>query len=467
MIVRTFLDKNNTIISDSYANTGRNPVAELFYGDKGSFNEYSRLLIHFDESRLRELYTGGTFTDLTKLTHRLKMVNTTWVDERLLNTTVYGKDRTSSFDLIVFPIDRTWDEGIGYDSDVVQVVAGESSFDITPSNWFSATTLSAWDTPGLISGSTTGATIAEQHFQFGNEHMDMDLTDHINGIITGDTNHGFAIAFKNAYELLETDIPQYVGFFTRHTNTVYVPYIETTYTQHIKDDRNDFFLDKDNKLYLYVNLGGTPTNLDSIPTVTIRDNNGDVVSAYTQSGVTHVTTGVYSINLNLSSNSGFTEGSLFTDTWSGVTINGVSRPVIELDFEIKAAESWFNIGANTTLPKKIVTTISGLNRGENIKRGDIRKVIVTNRIPYTVNQSQQVDDVKYRLYIKEGRNDYTVTDWHSIEMTTNHNYFLLDTLSLTPATYHLDMKVISNLEVTTYDNVIEFTVVGESENRLG
>jgi hypothetical protein len=297
--------------------------------------------------------------------------------------------------------------------------------------------------------------------------MDMDITDYVNGILTGDTNNGIAIAFKNAYELLQTDEPQYVGFFTRHTNTVYTPYLETRYDEFIRDDRNDFFLDKDNKLYLYVNLGGTPTNLDTLPTVTIADNEGTVVSAFTQSDVSHVTKGVYSINANLSSGSGYAEGSLFTDTWSGITINGISRPPIELDFEVKSAEKYYNIGANTMLPKKIVTTVSGMNRGERIKRGDLRKIIVTNRIPYTVNQTQVVDNIEYRLYVREGRNDYTVTDWHPIEMTVNHNYFILDTLSLTPGSYKLDLKVTSNLEITTYDNIMEFDIVGEAENRLG
>ena len=47
MVVRTFLDKNNTITLDSYNNTGRNPVTELFYGGgSGSTltQKYSRLL---------------------------------------------------------------------------------------------------------------------------------------------------------------------------------------------------------------------------------------------------------------------------------------------------------------------------------------------------------------------------------------------------------------------------------------
>jgi hypothetical protein len=53
--------------------------------------------------------------------------------------------------------------------------------------------------------------------------------------------------------------------FTNNTQTFYEPYIETKYDNHIIDDRNNFILDKLNKLYLYVNVGGNPTNLDALP----------------------------------------------------------------------------------------------------------------------------------------------------------------------------------------------------------
>ena len=48
MVIRTFFDKNNTLIKNSYLNTGRNPVTELFYGGEGKSNQFSRFLFHFD-----------------------------------------------------------------------------------------------------------------------------------------------------------------------------------------------------------------------------------------------------------------------------------------------------------------------------------------------------------------------------------------------------------------------------------
>ena len=102
MVLRTYFDKNNTIISNSIANTGLNPVTELFYGGFDGIEKYSRFIFHFDETRLKNLYDNGTFTDLTKLKHTLRLTNTGSFDTELLNGTMGSKDRTSSFDLILF-----------------------------------------------------------------------------------------------------------------------------------------------------------------------------------------------------------------------------------------------------------------------------------------------------------------------------------------------------------------------------
>jgi hypothetical protein len=104
-----------------------------------------------------------------------------------------------------------------------------------------------------------------------------------------------------------------------------------TYENYIKDDRNNFFLDKPNKLYLYVNLNGNPTNLDAIPSVNIYDPNGDIFSAYTSSSVTHVTLGVYSVDIIVPTTASNLE-TMYNDVWTGLTINGVTRPDITLDF---------------------------------------------------------------------------------------------------------------------------------------
>jgi hypothetical protein len=467
MVIHTYFDKNNTIVSNTIANTGLNPVAELFYGGYDGIEKYSRFLFHFDETRLKGLYDDGTYSDLSKLKHTLRLTNTASFDTGLLNGTMEAKDRASSFDLILFKINQDWDNGVGYDYSVPILASGDYFYSTGPSNWANPKIGFNWSGgTGVYSGSPSGITVTTQHFDKGNENIEMDITNYVNGVLTGNTNYGLGIAFARGYELINTIALQYVGFFTNNTQTFYEPYIETVYENQIKDDRNNFFLDKNNKLYLYVNLGGNPANLDQTPSVNVYDYNGTIFSSYTSSAVTHVTKGVYSIDILVPSNSNNIE-TMYNDVWTGVTINGVVRPVISLNFVVKDSMGYYNIGTNDMLPKKVAVNISGIRNQENIKRGDIRKVIVSARIPYTVEQTQYIDNLQYRLYVKEGNRELTVIDFQPIEMANNYYYFLLDTPSLIPNTYYLDVLATSNLEVTTLKNVCQFNIVNQVELRHG
>jgi hypothetical protein len=461
MVIRTYFDKNNTIVSSQNVNTGLNPVTELFYGGSTGLEQYSRFLFHFDETRLKNLYTGGTYTDLTKLKHTLRLTNTASFDTGLLNGTMAAKKRASSFDLIAFTINQPWDNGVGYDYEIPILVNGDSAYNNTASNWVDAQTGVAWNNGnGVYSGSPSGITISTQHFDKGNENIEMDITSYVNGLLTGNTNNGLGIAFARGFEQMTNGVLQYVGFFTNNTQTFYEPFIETTYDNHITDDRNNFILDKPNKLYLYVNVNGNPVNLDTKPSVNINDG----FLLFSPSQVNHVTKGVYSIDLLVSSADG-TPDTIWEDKWTGIILNSVSRPDISLDFVLKDSMNYYNLGSNDMLPKKVAVTIGGLQNKEKIKRGDVRKVIVSARIPYTVEQTQYLDNIKYRLYVTEGNAELTVIDFEPIEMANNYYYFLLDTASLIPNTYYIDVLATSNLEVTTLKNVVQFDIISQVDLR--
>lgn len=467
MVIRTFFDKNNTIVSNQDVNTGLNPVAELFYGGAIGEQKYSRFLFYFDETRLKSLYTGGTFTDLTKLKHTLRLTNTGSFDTGLLNGTMASKDRTTSFDLILFKINQPWDNGVGYDYEIPILVNGLGAYANGASNWVEAQTGINWaNGTGVYSGSPSAITVATQHFDKGNENIEMDITEYVNGVLTGDTNYGLGIAYARPYEEMNTTTIQYVGFFTNNTQTFYEPFVETIYENHIVDDRNNFFLDKPNKLYLYVNLAGNPTNLDTLPSVNIYDGNGSITDSYSSSQVNHVTLGVYSIDILVPTTASNVE-TMYTDVWTGISVNGLSRADISLDFVVKDSLGYYNIGNNDMLPKKVAVSIGGLQNKERIKRGDIRKVIVSARIPYTVEQTQNISGLKYRLYVSEGSRELTVIDYQPIEMANNYYYFLLDTASLIPNTYYLDIQVTSNLETSTIKNAVQFDIVSQVELRKG
>ena len=459
MVIRSYFDKNNTILRNQVTNTGLNPITEIYYGGTGVSSEFSRFIFKPDLSRLEAFNTDGTIKDLSKVKHVLKLKNTGLFD------LAFTKTRASSFDIIVFRVEQEWDEGTGYDY-AADCVIGESDYKITPSNWTYARSNELWDNgSGVYSGSTTGITINTIHMDSGNEDIEIDITNEINDILSGaTTNYGYGIAFDRITEETPTTELQYVGFFTRHTDTLYEPHIETTYNNPIEDDRSDFYLDKNNKLYLYVNLGGQPTNLDELPTVIINDSNDLAYSSYTQSDVTQVTKGVYCIDINIPTEVDAAEDCMmFTDVWSNIKINGITRPDIELEFPLIDSGKYYNIGTSDELPKDYTFSVSGIMNEEKIVRGDIRKVLVTANIPYTVNQKEVIDNIQYRIYTMEGPNEVTIIDYNDINRSNTYNYFLLDTDSLVSSTYYLDIKSISNNTVKTHKDITKFIIVGLSE----
>lgn len=462
MIFKSYFDKNNTIIEDQYTNTGLNPITELVYGGLNSgntSNTFSRFLFHFDLTKLISQYNEGNLGDLSQVTHKVRMYNSQAFEADLKGKMTFdNKRRASSFDLVMWKLNQNWDEGNGYDY-YCYTILNEltcTNYKETFSNWYFGQNMSTWTVFG-----TSGITIATQHFDHGNENLEMDITSTINDILTGGSqNYGFAIAYSPEFEQKETIELNYVGFFTRHTQTYFEPFLETNYESYILDDRNLFFTDKLNRLYLYTNLGNNPVNLDHNPSVTILDNDGNVFLSVPSSGVTRQFKGVYYVEFSVPSTA-FTDCFTFQDIWSNISINGSSRPNVTLEFALKKSEEWFNFGENDEEPKQYGFSMSGIKREEKIKRGDIRKILVSARIPYTVDRKQVIDGLKYRLYVKQGTAEINVIDWDDVNRTNNQNYFLLDTSWMIPNTYYLDLKLYSNQEVRDYSEIMKFYIVNQ------
>ena len=84
-IHKSYFSRNNTIISNSYTNTGKNPVVELFYGSSINNNYptgFSRFIFNLDLDLLKEKVNDGTLSlDCDEnVSHVLKMTNTSIFD---------------------------------------------------------------------------------------------------------------------------------------------------------------------------------------------------------------------------------------------------------------------------------------------------------------------------------------------------------------------------------------------------
>ena len=532
-IYKTYFNESNTLVkgfttgsTESKMNTALNPITELFYGaGSGSTVNQTKYARHIFNFNLDSLQTKINSKEITlsgfsgtvglqhQATHKLKMTNTIINNASLLGKKTLFNDstRAHSFDLVTFKLGQTWDAGISYNSSGV-------------SNWCYRKTGYYWsggtyDTPlstcGIYEGdsaltssnysryamfpytamtNTTATTmVATQHFSRGNEDMDMDITDVINDMLTGTSlttdsvqgyvndqyltgikNFGMGVAFNTHFEKIKTDEKRYVGFFSENTGTIFEPYIETTYTNSVVDDRDRFFMDKTNRVCLYVSAGGKPTNLDELPHATIYDQDGDIyqqflsvntdhenASLYTPStSIQHINTGIYCVDLSVP-NSCACEMTEYSDYWSGLTINGMSMKARTQYITIRNEEEYYLIGTGIDTPKSYGFSIEGIKVDETIKRGDQRKVIVSARVPYTINVSDVIDTLQYRLYVKDGVSEHTIIDYTDVNRTPAQNYFIIDTSWLIPNTYYIDLKLTSNQKVETYDQQLRFIVTNQ------
>ena len=197
--------------------------------------------------------------------------------------------------------------------------------------------------------------------------------------------------------------------------------------------------------------------MDELPICTI---NGSQIASK------QATKGIYYVDINLSSEDYETDTMLY-DTWSNLKYNGKFLKDVELSFVTKASENYFSFGL-PTLDKdtEFVPSVYGISDHEQIKQGDVRKVNIECRIPYTTNQLRSVEGIEYRLYVLEGEKQYDIISWTKVERGYNENYFLINTNELIPYRYYVDLRVNKNLELINHPRVLEFDIINDVTDNL-
>jgi len=494
--LRTYFDKDTVIIRNSCANTTNNPITEIYHGGSGGPDKliYSRYLFTLDISNiLDKVDKKEFFTD--KLSHKVVLINTSWFDQETPSKTVLASEglikRSTGFDLILFKVPEYWDGGDGYDYVKSKYLSGDvhdSQYSEQPTNWFERSFNVNWTEPGVYSGdptlyvgsdtaTTENLVIATQHFDSGVENFELDITDYVNNLIlSGQTTVNLGVAFDYFIESTETKNLFYVGFYSRETQTVYEPFLETTHVDQILDDRDRFFLDKDNRLYFYTNAGGERVNAQ-FSGVTIYNQNDNIYQIIPANEINQTTTGVYYVTLNVSSNpiSGYCGNIMFKDVWNGVTINNKNLGDIELEFLIRDSKNYYNVGSvdsstsfglgvgesNNESIYNYEISLEGIKSREKIKRGDTKKIFVRNLVPFKIDKTQTVSNLFYRIYIKEGETQIEYIEWSPVSATTGGNYFVIDTSWFLPNDYYLEIKLVSGNEIRTYEKTFQFEVVSE------
>ncbi len=451
---RSYFEKNNTIIKDSLINTAKNPTTEIFYG-----TGFSKFLFKIDFTDLISKVESGDYVIDENTKHTLHLTNCIFGDEGFKGQNrATGRDRATSFDLILFKIDEFWDEGVGFDYEDggFDYTKGNKTYDQRPSNWYNRTTTNTWDNVGVYT--TSPEIIQTINFDNGNENIDVDITDYVNGVLTGDTDNGLGLAFSLIFEVLSPDNDQSVSFFTKYTQTFFEPYVESFFDDRIEDNRSQFAVNISQNLYLYVTKGGNSYDLDELPTVDITDATNEPIFGLDELIVYKVRKGVYKVMFGIPIN--LCDGKKFYyDNWHNLSIDEVAIPDVIQKFVPKPYTSQYSIGANQTDYDRYKIQYFGIKQNEKIKRGEKRKVVVSFR---SINDPKTVlfNDVFFRMYIKEGRTNVTIHDWTKMDMT-NENSFMLDTSIYIPREYFIEIKGKIHDEEIFYNNEIQFEIISE------
>jgi hypothetical protein len=406
------------------------------------------------------------------------MTNTSSFDLELLNDTwSNGRRRATSFDLVLFRIPKvsgttgdiqSWDEGVGYDYYDFTELPTDKAYSSRPTNWYESQTISKWSVPGVYDNLNTnsspglnfsGLTIIDtQHFEFGNEDIKFDMTQEINDILTGATTGvtGWGIAFYPQVENITGLTENYsVGFFTTNTQTFYEPYLETTYDDLIEDDRNIFYENKENKLYLYSYQFGNPQNFDELPTVDIMEASG--LLKWEDLPTCQITNGVYEVIVPPLTSSSVP--CMMYDTWKGLKINGIDISNKTNEFVVNELSDLYQIGSTTNDPSLYGFDFFGIKQDEKILGPDVRKVNVIIKKAYTTNEVLNKVNAYYRVYVREGKTEVQVQDWTQLNRTPDSHYFIFNTEDKIPNEYFIDIKVLTDREINTYKRELKFQIV--------
>lgn len=310
---RIFPNKDNSISSklvngsiNGESNRGSDPVLSVFSRKSYDVSEFGRILISFPLTEL----SGKMFLE--------KTIPSSSVEYKLkLHNMLHDDTVPTSYELFVYPISSSWDEGNG---------SGLDNLDTGYSNWFSASSTALWSVTG---SSFITSMSAAQHFDRGSEDFEADITPIVNAWLTGNlANYGLVVKLGSTEENNELDY--YIkNFHGRETKFIEkMPYIEARWSSVLKDNRNNFAYNQNNNLYLYNFVRGELTNLTEPIYVRIQDHLSGGFTRYSGTfTASFVETGIYSASISIVNTASFS--GTFFDIWhSGAQsyMTGVFKP---------------------------------------------------------------------------------------------------------------------------------------------
>ena len=425
----------NKIINNSFratdANVGQAGTLDLFklYNENtlsGSSEqtELSRLLLHFDLSKISQMQTQGLI-DINDSSFKCLVK---------LHDVYGGQTSPENFDVILFPLSQSFDEGSGYDitgfRDVSAVNYVTSSFvSGAPVLWSLAGAMKSGSLGDesidvIVSGSLSGPSGTSltslspvQRFVTGEEDLLVDVTKIVSGTVTNQIpDRGFLIGFSGSFE--NNKKSYFVKRFASRnsSNTAIRPKLIIKYDDSLHDNHEDFTFDLTSSLYLNnfqqgvaknIVTGLAATELSGENVMILKIESGSFKKSFNVSQAqrgTNRLTGVYSSSFAISSfetalrNHIISSGSItFDQIWSS---SDESIAYLSSSIEIKNNQRT----AFDNFHQNLLVTVTNLR--PSYKLGDVIKIrvfsedrdrdVVFKKLPRE-KKSQIYHDMHYRV----------------------------------------------------------------------
>jgi len=257
------------------ANVGQAGTLDLFklynettLNSSGNQNEVSRLLVKFDYQKMQSLTSSKIDLNSSKFSATLKLF-----DLRA------GNAVPRNFNVVVFPLSQSFDEGPGRNVASFNDLAATNFITASYSNgavnpWFASganakgnlsdASIDVIEQANFNDGSGLRDIFGTQKFIKGTEDLSIDVTSVVSATVAGQMkNYGFRISFSGTDES-DKKSRFLKRFAARHVLNPFIrPRVEVSFNDSIQDNHRNFLFDVSGTLFLNSYVRSSPANIVS------------------------------------------------------------------------------------------------------------------------------------------------------------------------------------------------------------
>jgi len=458
MIFRSYFKKQAILIKNSFTNNSRNPIIELSYGgsETSSTTVYSRYVFNVDLDKLKHKVTSNTINQSTIQSHILKIKNCIALNDGYIGIDFISSKRASGFDLTFIKLDEAFDEGTGYDYIYNDNLFREVELNKSAANWYNRRNPQiTWSQSGVFTGNTNNLPLSgiltTQRFEIGNEDIEVDVTDYVNGILfSGNPNNGICIAYSANTESLTSTTKNVVTFFSKYTQTFFEPFLETTYNDRVNDELCCMNFDVENDFFF---ISQSP--ITEVYQFEIVDSNDTVITAIT-TGFTQLNNYNYKVSYTIDSED-YQDKEIFTYRWY-YTQNGKYK-LLEKEFNISKID--LNDGTTLTYGNEVFINVLGIKQNENISKkvGLKRLIFKAKRLMETKILKNIIGDIEFRIYVNQGKNQIDVIPFTKASKVNDEYFTEIDFSWFISHDYTIELRALDKNGVQyPNSNYVKFRV---------